>query len=104
MKQEKEEEKRAAMKEKKKQKARDTKDAKNMKNVPASSSHPSKSNGTHQPGDETQTPPIPEPHSIGVPTSSTTSVIAANPAGTAHWTRFWPSICCSSTQNADGNH
>src|ERR1700710_2541457 len=86
MKQKKEEEKRAAMKEKKKQQARD---AKNTKNASASSSRPSQNNAAQQPGGEARTPPTSEPHSTGFPTSSTTPVIAANSAGTAHWTRFW---------------
>jgi hypothetical protein len=101
MKQEKQEEMRAAMKEKKKQMARD---AKNAKNVSADSSRPSQSNVTQQPGDAAQTRPTPELHSIVVPTSSTTSVVAVNSGGTAHWTRFWSAACCTSTQNADGDH
>jgi hypothetical protein len=104
MKQEKEEEKKAAMKEKKKQKARDAKDAKNTKNVSAGSSPPSQRIVTQQSGEEAQIPPIPEPHSIGVPTSPITSVIAANSTGIAHRTRFWSAVCCTSTQNADGEH
>jgi hypothetical protein len=104
MKQEKEEEKRAAIKEKRKQKARDAKDAKNTKNVSAGSSPPSQRNITQQPGEEAQIPPMPEPHSIAVPTSPTTSVFPANSAGIAHWTRFWSAMCCTSTQNADGEH
>jgi hypothetical protein len=103
MKQEKEEEKKAAIKEKKKQKARDAKDAKNTKNVSASSP-PSQRIITQQPGEEAQTPPIPEPYSIGAPTSLTTSVIGANSARIAHRTRFWSAVCCTSTQNADGDH
>jgi hypothetical protein len=99
--QEKHEKKRAAMKEKKKQMASD---AKNAKDVSAGSSLPSRSNVTQQPAEEAQTPPIPEPHSIGVPISSTTSVVAANSGGTTHWTRFWSAACCTSTQNADGHH
>jgi hypothetical protein len=101
MKQEKQEEKKAAMKEEQKQKARD---AKNAKNVSADSSRPSQSNVTQQPGEEAQTPPTPEPHSIGVPMSSTTSAAAANSAGTALWTRFLSAACCTSTQIADGDH
>jgi hypothetical protein len=101
MKQEKQEEMRAAMKEKKKQMARN---AKNAKNISAGNSRPSQSNVTQQPGEEAQTSPTPEPYSIGVPTSSTTPVVAANSEGTAHWTRFWSAACCTSTQNADGHH
>ena len=104
MKQKKEEEKRAAMKEKKKQQARDAKDAKNTKNASASSSRPSQNNAAQQSGGEARTPPTSEPHSTGIPTSSTTPVIAANSAGTAHWTRFWSAVCCSSAQNAEGVH
>jgi ATPase subunit of ABC transporter with duplicated ATPase domains len=101
IKQEKQEEMRAAMKEKKKQMARD---AKNTKNVSADSSRPSQSNVTQQPSEEAQAPPTPEPRPIGVPTSSTTSVVAVNSGGTEHWTRFWSAACCTSTQNADGHH
>jgi hypothetical protein len=101
MKKEKREEMRAAMKEKKKQMARD---AKNAKNVSADGSRPSQSNVTQQPVEEAQIPPTPQPHSIGVPTSSTTSVVAVNSGGTAHWTRFWSAACCMSTQNANGDH
>ena len=101
MKQEKEEKKKAEMKEKKKQIARD---AKNAKNVSADSSRPSQSNATQQPAEAAQTPPTPDPHPIGVPTSSATSVIAANSEGTAYWTRFWSVACCRSTRNADGDH
>jgi hypothetical protein len=102
IKQEKQEETRAAMKEKKKkQKARD---AKNAKDVSADSSRPSQSNVTQQPSEAAQTLPTPEPHPIGAPTSSTTSVVAVNSGGTAHWTRFWSAACCMSTQNADGHH
>jgi hypothetical protein len=101
IKQEKQEEMRAAMKEKKKQMARD---AKNAKNVSADSSRPSQSDVTQQPGEAAQAPPAPEPHSIGVPTPSTTSVVATNSGGTARWTRFWSAACCTSTQNADGDH
>jgi hypothetical protein len=103
MKQKKEEEKRAAMKEKKKQQARDAKDAKNTKNASGSSSRPSQNHAAQQPGGEARTPPTPEPHSIGIPTSSTTPVIPTHSAGTAHWTRFL-SACCSSAQNAEGDH
>jgi hypothetical protein len=99
MKQRKQEEKRAATKEKKKQKARDARDT---KNAFAGSSRPSQSNVTQQFVEEPQTPPIPEPHSIGAPTSPATSVIAANSAGTAYWTRFRSSVCCA--QNAEGDH
>jgi hypothetical protein len=98
MKQKKEEEKRVAVKEKKKRKARD---AKNAKNSSAGNSRPSQSNVTQQPGEEAQIPSTPEPYPIGVSTSSTTSVIVVNSAGTAHWTRFWSAVCCISTQNAD---
>jgi hypothetical protein len=101
MKQEKQEEMKAAMKDKKKQMARE---AKNAKDISTGSSRPSQSNVTQQPGEEAQTPPIPEPHSIGVPTSSTTSVVAVNSGGTAHRTRFWSAACCTSTRNADGHH
>jgi hypothetical protein len=101
IKQEKQEEMRAAMKGKKKQMARDVK---NAKNVSADSSQPSQSNITQQPGEAAQTSPTPEPYSIGVPTSSTTSVVAVNSGGTAHWTRFWSAACCMSTRNADGHH
>jgi hypothetical protein len=104
MKQKKEEEKRAAMKEKKKQQARDAKNAKNTKNASAGSSRPSQNNAAQQPGGEAQTPPTPEPHSTGVPTSSTTPVNTANSAGTAHWTRFLTAACCLSTQNAESDH
>jgi hypothetical protein len=86
-----------------KQKAREAKNARNTKNIPASSSRPSQRNVTQQPGEEAQTPPAPQRHSIGVPTSSTTSVIAANSAGTPHWTRFLSAACCMSTQNAHGD-
>jgi hypothetical protein len=84
-----------------KQKAREMK---NTKNASAGSSRPSQSSVAQQPGEEVQTVPTPEPHSIGVPTSSTTYVIVANSAGTAHWIRFWSAACCMSTQNADGDH
>jgi hypothetical protein len=104
MKQEKEEKKRAAVKEKKKWKARDAKNAKNAKNSSAGSSRPSQSNVTQLPGEEAQIPSTPEPYPIGVPTSSTTSVIVVNSAGTAYWTRFWSAVCCIPTQNADGDH
>jgi hypothetical protein len=104
MKKKKQEEMRAAMKEKKKQTARDAKDVKNTKNASASSSQPSQNNAAQQPGGEARTPPIPEPHSTGVPTSSTTPVIPIHSAGTAHWIRFWSAACCSSTQNAEGDH
>jgi hypothetical protein len=104
MKQKKQEEKRAAMKEKKKRQARDAKDAKNTKNASASNSRPSLNNAAQQPGGEARTPPTPDPHSTGVPTSPTTPVIPTHSAGTAHWTRFWSTACCSSTQNADGDH
>jgi hypothetical protein len=87
-----------------KQNAREAKNAKNTKNVPASSSRPSQRNVTQQPGEEAQTPPATQRHSNGVPTSSTTFVIAANFTGTTHWTRFWSAVCCSSAQNADGDH
>jgi hypothetical protein len=98
MKQEKQEEMRAAMKEKKKQMARDA------KNVSAGSSRPSQSNVTQQPVEAAQIPPTPQSHSIDVPTSSTTSAVAVNSGGTAHWTRFWSAACCMSTQNANGDH
>jgi hypothetical protein len=106
MKKKKQEEKRAAMKETKKRQARDAKDAKdakNTKNVSASSSRPSQNNAAQQPSGEAWTPPTPEPHSIGVPISSTPPVIPTHSAGTAHWTRFL-SACCSPAQNAEGDH
>jgi hypothetical protein len=86
-----------------KQKAREAKNAKNTKNVPASSSRPSQRNVTQQPGEEAQTPPAIQRYFIGVPTPSTTSVIAGDFTGTTHWTRFWSAVCCSSTQHADGD-
>jgi hypothetical protein len=103
MKKKKEEEKRAVMKEKKKRQARDAKDAKNTKNASASSSRPSQNNAAQQPGGEAWTPLTPEPHSIGIHTSPTPPVIPTHSAGTAHWTRFL-SACCSSAQNAEGDH
>jgi hypothetical protein len=86
-----------------KQKARDAKNAKNAKKSSAGSLRPSQSYVIQQPGEDTHTPPTPDPHPNGVPTSSTTSVTVTNPAGTAHWTRFWSAVCCLSTRNADGD-
>ncbi|KAJ8588714.1 hypothetical protein M405DRAFT_862724 [Rhizopogon salebrosus TDB-379] len=81
------------------QKARDAKIAKNMKNASAGSSQPPPNNVIQQPG-EAQPQPTPEPHSVGVSTSSTAP--ATSPV-TSCWTRFRSAGCCTSTQNIDGD-